>query len=55
MPTTRLVFFNPASGSAWIAERTLRAVERLASVPGTQVHGTVPGSVAEQVRTHLTP
>lgn len=55
MPATRLVFFNPASGSAWIAERTLRAVERLASVPGTQVHGTVPGSVAEQVRTHLTP
>ncbi|MEA3245592.1 MAG: hypothetical protein U9Q74_05495, partial [Gemmatimonadota bacterium] len=29
MPTTRLVFFNPASGSAWISERTLRAVERL--------------------------
>ncbi|HVZ47533.1 MAG TPA: diacylglycerol kinase family protein [Gemmatimonadaceae bacterium] len=54
MPATRLVFFNPASGSAWIAERTLRAVERLASVPGTQVHGTVPGSIAEQVRTHLT-
>jgi len=54
VPTTRLVFFNPAAGSAWIAERTLRAVERLASVPGTQVHGTVPGSVVEQVRTHLT-
>lgn len=54
MPVTRLVFFNPASGSAWIARRTLRAVERLAAVPGTQVHGTVPGSVAEQVRTHLT-
>ena len=55
MATTRLVFFNPASGSAWIAERTMRAVARLAAVPGTQIHGTVPGSVAEQVRTHLTP
>ena len=55
MPNTRLVFFNPASGSAWIAERTMRAVARLAAVPGTQIHGTVPGSVAEQVRTHLTP
>jgi diacylglycerol kinase family enzyme len=54
MPTTRLVFFNPASGSAWIAGRTRRAVERLASVPGTEVHATVPGSVVEQVRTHLT-
>lgn len=55
MATTRLVFFNPASGSAWIAERTMRAVARLAAVPGTQIHGTVPGSVADQVRTHLTP
>jgi diacylglycerol kinase family enzyme len=55
MPVTRLVFFNPSSGSAWIAERTLRAVEVLARVPGTQVHGTVPGSVAEQVSTHLSP
>ena len=55
MPVTRLVFFNPSSGSAWVATRTLRAVELLASVAGTQVHGTVPGSVAEQVRTHLTP
>ena len=55
MPATRLVFFNPSSGSAWIAERTMRAVEMLASVPGTQIHGTVPGSVPEQVRTHLTP
>lgn len=33
----------------------MRAVARLAKVPGTQVHGTVPGSIAEQVRTHLTP
>jgi diacylglycerol kinase (ATP) len=55
MATTRLVFFNPASGSAWIAERTMRAVARLAAVPGTQIHGTVPGSIAEQVQTHLTP
>jgi diacylglycerol kinase (ATP) len=55
MPLTRLVFFNPSSGSAWIAERTLRAVETLARAPGTQVHGTVPGSIEEQVRTHLTP
>jgi len=55
MPVTRLVFFNPSSGSAWIAERTLRAVEALARAPGTQVHGTVPGSVEEQVRTHLSP
>ena len=55
MLATRLVFFNPASGSAWIAERTLRAVELLATAPGTQVYGTVPGSVEEQVRTHLTP
>jgi len=55
MAATRLVFFNPASGSAWIAERTMRAVARLAAVPGTQIHGTVPGSVAEQVATHLTP
>lgn len=54
MPATRLVFFNPASGSAWIADRTLRAVETLARVPGTEVYGTVRGSVAEQVRTHLT-
>lgn len=55
MATTRLAFFNPAAGSAWIAARTMRAVARLAAVPGTQIHGTVPGSVAEQVRTHLTP
>lgn len=33
----------------------MRTVARLAAVPGTQVHGTVPGSIAEQVRTHLTP
>lgn len=52
---SRLVFFNPSAGSAWIAERTLRAVARLAAVPGTHVFGTVPGSVEEQVRTHLTP
>lgn len=55
MPATRLAFFNPASGSAWIARRMLRAVEMLAAVPGTEAYATVPGSVAEQVRTHLTP
>lgn len=52
---SRLVFFNPSAGSAWIAERTMRAVELLAAVPGTHIFGTVPGSIAEQVRTHLTP
>lgn len=55
MSATRLVFFNPASGSGWIAERTMRAAATLAAVPGTQLHGTVPGSIEEQVRTHLTP
>jgi diacylglycerol kinase (ATP) len=55
MPTTRLVFFNPSSGSAWIGRRTLKALEILARRPGTQIHGTIPGAIAEQVRTHLTP
>jgi diacylglycerol kinase (ATP) len=55
MPTTRLVFFNPASGSAWIGRRTLHAIDMLARVPGTEVHNTMHGEVAEQVRTHLTP
>ena len=55
MPTTRLVFFNPSSGSAWIGRRTLKALEILARAPGTQIHGTIPGAVAEQVRAHLTP
>jgi diacylglycerol kinase (ATP) len=30
-------------------------VETLSRAPGTQVHSTVPGSVSEQVRTHLSP
>lgn len=55
MPTTRLVFFNPASGSAWIAERTMRAIERLVRIPGTQIVATERGSVAGQVHDHLTP
>ncbi len=55
MSTTRLVFFNPASGSAWVAERTMRAIEQLVRVPGTQVVATERGSVAGQVHDHLTP
>ncbi|MDQ8165347.1 MAG: diacylglycerol kinase family protein [Gemmatimonadota bacterium] len=55
MPTTRLVFFNPASGSAWIAQRTMRAIEQLVRIPGTQVVATERGSVAGQVHDHLTP
>ncbi len=55
MPITRLVFFNPASGSGWIAERTMRAIEQLVRIPGTQVVATEPGSVAGQVHDHLTP
>ncbi len=55
MSTTRLVFYNPASGSAWIGRRTRRAADRLARVPGTAVHETRQGSVAAQVRAHVTP
>jgi diacylglycerol kinase (ATP) len=55
MAPTRLVFFNPASGSAWIGGRTMRAVARLAAVPGTEAYATVPGGIARQVREHLTP
>ena len=53
-PATRLVFFNPAAGSAWQARRVRRAVEALASVPGTAVHETRPGAMAAQVRALLT-
>ncbi len=55
MPTTRLVFFNPASGSAWVAERTMRAIEQLMRVSGTQVVATERGSIAGQVHDQLTP
>lgn len=54
MTVTRLVFFNPAAGSAWSQRATRRAIERLTAVTGTAVHTTQPGSVAAQVREHLT-
>jgi diacylglycerol kinase (ATP) len=56
MPTTtRLVFFNPASGSAWIGRRTRRAAEALLRVPGTEAFETRRGDVAAQVRGMLAP
>ena len=55
MSATRLVFYNPASGSAWIGRRTRTAAERLARVPGTELHETIAGGIAAQVRSRLTP
>jgi len=52
--TTRLVFYNPSSGSAWIGSRIGNAVQALASVPGTQAIATVHGHVPDQVRARLT-
>lgn len=54
MPATRLVFVNPASGSAWPGGRAREAAERLARTPGTEVHETIRGSVTQQVRARLT-
>lgn len=55
MSITRLVFYNPASGSAWIGRRVRAAAARLARVQGTAVHETVQGEIANQVRSRLTP
>jgi diacylglycerol kinase family enzyme len=51
---TRLVFYNPSSGSAWIGRRIAAAVQALSSVPGTEAVATVHGGVSDQVRARLT-
>lgn len=54
MTTTRLVFYNPSSGSAWIGRRIAAAVRALQAVPGTEAVATERGNVPAQVRARLT-